>query len=256
VVTVAATTPDDRSASFSNANNAIDLSAPGVGILTAVPPALDEDGAEDGYEALDGTSFSAPMVSAAMAWVRAARPELTPNRVVQAVRLTARDVARPGWDPLTGFGVLNVANALAVPEGQLPIHDPHEPNDNLAWVNGTLMPRAEPIWSGGRALRLGGLLDKQEDKVDVYRIMIPGGRSARIAVIPRFGDPMLDVFSATGFSVNQSGGRVGRSRRAGSKRTERLTIVNPGSEARSYYVAIRPQGTSRFQEREYQLRVN
>ena len=38
VVTVAATTPDDQSASFSNANNAIDLSAPGVGILTAVPP--------------------------------------------------------------------------------------------------------------------------------------------------------------------------------------------------------------------------
>jgi hypothetical protein len=256
VVTVAATTADDRSASFSNANNAIDLSAPGVGILTAVPPALDGDGAQDGYEALDGTSFSAPMVSAAMAWVRAARPELEPGRVVQAVRLTARDVGRPGWDPLTGFGVLSVANALAVPEGQLPIHDPHEPNDNLAWVNGTLMPRAQPIWSGGRTVRLGGLLDKQEDKVDVYRIIIPGGRSAKIAVTPRFGDPALDVYSATGFSVNQAKGRVGRSRRAGSKRTERLTIVNSDSAARSYYVAIRPQGNSRFQEREYLLRIS
>ena len=68
------------------------VSAPGVGILTAVPPALDGDGAQDGYEPLAGTSFSAPMVSAAMAWVRAARPELTADRVVQAVRLTARDV--------------------------------------------------------------------------------------------------------------------------------------------------------------------
>ena len=36
------------------------------------------------------------MVSAAMAWVRAARPELTPDRVVQAVRLTARDVGSRG----------------------------------------------------------------------------------------------------------------------------------------------------------------
>ena len=52
----------------------MDLSAPGVGILTAVPPALDTDGVQDGYQAMDGTSFSAPMVSAAMAWVRAARP--------------------------------------------------------------------------------------------------------------------------------------------------------------------------------------
>ena len=85
VVTVAATTPDDKSAKFSNANDAVDLSAPGVGILTAVPPALDGDGAQDGYQALDGTSFSAPMVSAALAWVRAARPELTVDRVVQAV---------------------------------------------------------------------------------------------------------------------------------------------------------------------------
>ena len=57
VVTVAATTPDDKSAKFSNANDAVDLSAPGVGILAAVPPALDADGAQDGYQALDGTSF-------------------------------------------------------------------------------------------------------------------------------------------------------------------------------------------------------
>ena len=34
------------------------------------------------------------MVSAALAWVRAARPELTVDRVIQAVRLSARDVER------------------------------------------------------------------------------------------------------------------------------------------------------------------
>ncbi len=95
VVTVAATTPDDRSASFSNANAAVDPSAPGVGIMTAVPPALDTDGVPDGYQVMDGTSFSAPMVSAAPAWVRAARPDLTLDRVVQAVRLTARDIVSP-----------------------------------------------------------------------------------------------------------------------------------------------------------------
>ena len=43
-----------------------------------------------------GTSFSAPMVSAAVAWVRAARPDLTADQAAQVVRLGARDVGEPG----------------------------------------------------------------------------------------------------------------------------------------------------------------
>lgn len=262
VVTVAATTPDDRSAVFSNANAAVDLSAPGVNVMTAVPPALDTDGAQDGYQAMDGTSFSAPMVSAALAWVRAARPELTPDRVVQAVRLTATDVAapdgqnRPGWDPLTGFGVLNVGAALTVPADKLPIQDPYEPNDNLVWVDGTAFGKpSTPIWSGGKKVEVNALLDKQEDPVDVYRIVIPAKKSATITVVPRFGDPSLEVFTTQAISVNDLDGRVARSRNSGSKKSEKVTVRNNGSKKRSYFVAIKPQGSSRYQERQYSLRV-
>ena len=256
VVTVAATTPDDKSAPFSNANAAVDLSAPGVGILAAVPFALDGDGAQDGYQALSGTSFSAPMVSAALAWVRAARPELTPDRVVNAVRLSARDVERSGWDSLTGFGVLDVGAALTVPAEKLPIADPLEPNDNLVWVNGAAFGKpAKAIWSGRQTKRVDGLLDKQEDPLDVYRIVIPAGRAARISVIPRFGDPALEVFSPSAVSVNDLDRRLAVSRLAGSKKTERVTVRNNGKAKHSYYVVVRPQGNSRYQEREYALRV-
>jgi subtilisin family serine protease len=256
VVTVAATTRDDKSASFSNANNAIDLSAPGVDIMTAVPPALDGDGAPDGYQAQSGTSFSAPMVSAAIAWVRAARPELTPDRVVQAVRLSARDVLEPGWDPLSGFGVLDVGAALSVPAAKLPIQDPLEPNDNLVWVNGQAFGKpATPLWSGGRAKRVNALLDAQEDPVDSYRIVIPAGKTAKLSVIPRFGDPSLEVFHSSAFSVNDEDSRVAVSERSGSKRTERVSVTNRGTKKRSYYVVVRPQGNSRYQEREYTLRI-
>jgi hypothetical protein len=256
VVTVAATTADDRSADFSNVNDAIDLSAPGVGIMTAVPPALDGDGAKDGYEPLSGTSFSAPMVSAAMAWVRAARPELTPDRVVQAVRMTARDVDREGWDALTGFGVLDVGAALSVPVDKLPIQDPLEPNDNLSWVNGRAFGKpATPVWSGGKAVRVSGLLDVQEDPVDTYRIVVAGGKSAKVSAIPLFGDPALEVFHSSAFSVNEEDGIVASSTHRGSKKTERVTVRNPGTKKRSYYVVVRPQGNSRNQEREYTLRV-
>ncbi len=256
VVTVAATTPTDTSATFSNANTAVDLSAPGVGILTAVPPALDEDGVQDGYQAMDGTSFSAPMVSAAMAWVRAARPDLTPDRVVQAVRLGARDVEKPGWDALTGYGVLNVGNSLSLPADKLPIQDPLEPNDNIVWVDGTAFGKpSTSVWSGGAVARMNGLLDLQEDPVDVYRIVIPGGKTAKISVIPRFGDPSLEVFTSSAVSINDEERRVASSRKAGSKKTEKVSVKNGGKSKHSYYVAIRPQGNSRYQEREYTLRV-
>ena len=156
-----------------------------------------------------GTSFSAPMVSAAIAWVRAARPDLTPDRVVQAVRLGARDVEKPGWDPLTGFGVLNVGNSLNLPADKLPIQDPLEPNDNIVWVDGTAFGKPAPaIWNGGAAARVNGLLDIQEDPVDVYRIVIPGGKTAKISVIPRFGDPSVEVFTSSAISVNDEDRRV------------------------------------------------
>lgn len=262
VVTVAATTPDDRSAIFSNSNTAVDLSAPGVGILTAVPPALDTDGVQDGYQAMDGTSFSAPMVSAAMAWVRAARPELTPDQVTEAVKRSATDVVspdgmhRPGWDPLTGFGVLNVGAALTKPVAELPIQDPLEPNDNLIWVDGGAFGKpATPIWQGGKSFSLRARLDKTEDPVDVYRIIIPARKSARITVKPEFGDPSLEVFTTDSVSVNDTDGRVARSRLVGSKKTERVTVRNRGSKKRSYFIAIKPQGSSRYQERQYSLRV-
>ncbi len=187
VITVAATDSSDHSAEFSNANDWVDLSAPGVNIETAVPKALDDDGTPDGYESLSGTSFSAPMVSAAMAWVRAARPDLQPDQVAQAVRLSARDVGRKGWDSLTGFGVLDVGNALSIPTAKLPLHDPGEPNDNISWVNGQAFGTPSPaVWSGTGKARLDALLDKEEDPVDVYRIVVPGHRQAHVSLVPRF----------------------------------------------------------------------
>jgi hypothetical protein len=196
------------------------------------------------------------MVSAGLAWVRAARPDLPVASVIQAVRLGARDVERPGWDSLTGFGVLDIGKSLSLTAQQLPAPDPFEPNDNLVWVDGTAFgTRQKAIWSGGSMAQFEAQLDKQEDPVDVYRIIVPGRNSARVTVIPRFGDPSLEVFSSAAKSVNDEAGRVAKSRKAGSKKAERVTVRNRGSKQRSYYIAIKPQGNSRYQERRYVLRV-
>ena len=121
VITVGAIGPDDKPTGFSNESGAVDLSAPGIGILTAVPAAFDPDGTPDGFAVLDGTSFASPMVAAAIAWVRAARPELTPFQAGQVVRLGARDVGEPGYENATGFGVLNMpGRAVARAAGRRP----------------------------------------------------------------------------------------------------------------------------------------
>lgn len=57
VITVAALDPDLSTSFFSNANLSVDLSAPGNGVLVAVPPVYDDDGNPDGYRAVAGTSY-------------------------------------------------------------------------------------------------------------------------------------------------------------------------------------------------------
>jgi hypothetical protein len=152
--------------------------------------------------------------------------------------------------------VLDVGAALSVKASKLPGDDPLEPNDNLVWVDGTAFGKpARAVWSGGKAVRLSAYLDKEEDPVDVYRIVLPGGRSARVTVIPRFGDTRLDVFRASAVSVNDTSGRVGSSARKGAKRYERVTVRNNGTRKRSFYIAVRPQGGSRHHDREYTLRI-
>ena len=113
MLTVAAIGPDEKPTSFSNASAAIDLSAPGIGILTGVPAGFDPDGTADGFAPVSGTSFSAPMVSAAVAWIRAARPDLTPYQAAQVVRRGARDIGARGYENSTGFGALSLPGALA-----------------------------------------------------------------------------------------------------------------------------------------------
>ena len=104
-------TEHGRRADFSSRLAGVDLAAPGVDIPAAVPRAFDPSG----YAALDGTSFSAPIVSGAAAWVWTARPR--PRRTRRSSTSCAgppRDSAAAGFDADTGFGMLDIPAALAL----------------------------------------------------------------------------------------------------------------------------------------------
>lgn len=252
VLTVAAVGPDDRPPGFSNLSNAMDLSAPGVGIETAVPPALDTDGVKDGYEALSGTSFAAPMVAAAAAWIEEARPTLAADQVAQVVRRSARDVGPKGWDQNTGFGVLDIGRALAY---RAPAHDPTEPNDNIVWVNGRAFSKPDPfLWAGGRRVQLTASVNPYEDFADVYRIRVPAHGHVRVSAAARSRGVDLSVFRNGATGINDIKRRVAYSHRKG-RATERAVVRNRGSRAHVYYVSIRPQGVSHSRDVYYTVRV-
>jgi Subtilase family len=257
VLTVAAVDSKDKPPGFSNVSKAMDLAAPGVGIETAIPPSFDTaDGTVDGYTALSGTSFSAPMVSAAVAWIEAAEPHLRGDQVAQVVRRGARDVGRKGWDQNTGFGVLDINRALVE---KAPPHDPTEPNDNILWVEGPPHgPFAQPdplLWKGGRRAHLSASVNPYEDFADVYRIRIPAHRSARVSVSVHSTGVSLRVFNGGAASINDNKHRVAYSHLSGHA-TEHGTVHNRGRKAHVYYVDVEPQGVSHSRDVRYTLRVS
>jgi hypothetical protein len=255
VLTIAAINQAGLPTNFSNANAAVDLGAPGENVLSAVPLAADQDGTADGYRALAGTSFSSPIVAAATTWVRAARPDLQPDQVAQAVRLSAVDIAPAGYDSGSGFGMLNIDRALAVPAAQLPAHEPLEPNDLIGLVDGSTgaLPRAPTLFNGQRGVRGDGTLDLFEDPADIYRITLPARRSVFVSVKPLFGDVDVAVYDRRAKSLSQTSRILKRSRHAG-RRTDAVTVRNRGKK-RAAYVAVTIHRGSSLADAGYRLTI-
>ncbi len=128
VVTVAATGPGDNRAAFSNTGDSISVAAPGVDVISlrarrtdflynnAATSYVRGDafiGEDNRYYRSTGTSFSAPIVSGVASLVWANRPELTANQVRLIIEQSARDIEAPGYDRLTGYGVVDAKSALA-----------------------------------------------------------------------------------------------------------------------------------------------
>jgi len=235
VLSVSSLDPNLRSSGFSSANAAVDVAAPGVAIPVATPAAFDPDGVADGVTLASGTSFAAPLVSGAAAWLATVRRDLSNGQLADVLRRSARDIPPAGYDRDTGFGLVNMRAALALPA---PARDVLEPNDGISFVNGSVFTRPDPyVWRGSGRRTLGGSADKVEDPFDVYRIRLPRRSQARIRLRPAFGNPDLYVFRGSATSIDDGSDIIARSRK-GTLRADAVTIRNPGRTARRFYVAI------------------
>jgi subtilisin family serine protease len=121
---VGASTSDGTRASFSNTGSQLSLLAPGdqvFGAVSSLSPADDyprsdlPDGGGGLYGYASGTSFASPEVAGAAALVMAANPLLRAPEVAQVLKQTASN--HGSWSPDTGYGVLDVAAAVAAAQG-------------------------------------------------------------------------------------------------------------------------------------------
>ena len=198
-------TKRNGSSYFSSANASIDVAAPGENIPLAIPGALDTtDGTPDGVTLASGTSFAAPIVAGAVAWLRSARPEISNGQAADLLRHTAIDIDRKGWDQNSGYGLINLEASLAAP---VPESDPLEPNDSIAEIDGTVFRNPDdPVWSGGARKRIPASVDSVEDPIDVYRVRIPPARAGRPSPGPRPGPATpISRFSAARRRRSRSG---------------------------------------------------
>jgi len=226
VLTVGATSREGTASVFSSASSAVDVAAPGEQLPLQHPtdPAA--------FVLESGTSFAAPIVSAAAAWIRTVRGAMNPTQLADLLRSTAKDVGVPGFDERTGFGLLNIPAALAAP---IPPVDPQEPNDDISQViGGGLFPQAKPFVSP----RLNAGLDVTEDPADVYRVSVPKARKLTVTVTAA-ADVRVALFGPSARTVSGTRARLAVSDRAG-RSVETVTYTNQGARSVVVFLHVRP----------------
>ncbi|MCQ2491583.1 MAG: S8 family serine peptidase [Lachnospiraceae bacterium] len=127
VISVGAVSTNDTWSTFSQHNSAIDLCAPGEKMIVAKAGVLSYyDNAQlknayysnKQYAMCDGTSFSAPVVSAIAAMIYGINKDLSAAKVESILKDTSMDLGASGRDDYFGAGEVNGYYALKKAKGQ------------------------------------------------------------------------------------------------------------------------------------------
>lgn len=100
-------------ASWSGNGPALDVMAPGLGILSSLPCAVSSTCPEAGYGWWSGTSMASPHVAGVAALIRSANPSLTADETRSVLTASAYDLGGAGRDDSYGFGRADAAAAVA-----------------------------------------------------------------------------------------------------------------------------------------------
>jgi subtilisin family serine protease len=181
VIAVAAVDEQDRHPNFSSAGHFVDVAAPGVDIFAANP--LSSYLEETNYRERSGTSMAAPHVTGQAALLYSVLPNLTPERVADLITSSTKDLFEPGWDAMSGHGLIDVSQSIAQGFDQSPgvlsavTNGTFDLGPNGAWTEesgffgsqgsliwmGSNLPAGMKPHSGGHVAWLGGLNNETSD---------------------------------------------------------------------------------------------
>jgi hypothetical protein len=259
VISVAAVNDSSIVAPFSTRNPQVDITAPGVDVLAPVVSAqMDSAGNSKvvrGWDYVNGTSFSTPMVSATAAWLMQVRPELGNLQISSLLTGSATDLGEPGRDPEYGEGLLSIEESLTAP---VPVADPYEPNDDIKWANGSLIGLKTPyLWRAGKGKRriLTASLSRAKDPADVYRVMIPRRRRIFVNVSQLEGDVVLSALKPKARTIyGPRSNLIVRSDRSYPK-TEGILVRNLKKKPQAIWLAITPSPNQAGNDSRYRIKV-
>jgi hypothetical protein len=235
VLTVGAVDRALQPAGFSSSGAFVDLAAPGVDIPFSDP--FDPDPARS--VTVSGTSFAAPIVAAAAAWLKTVRPDLGPMQIAEALRRSARDLGAPGFDTRLGFGLLDLPAALAAPP---PPVDPLEPNDDVDQIVTGRLGKAHASVNGpvGRNATFAATLDSAEDPDDVYRLVVPASRRLVVTLSADAG-VRADLWSGRAISTADEL-RLRLAVGQGRSLRRQVAWTNRGKRATAVFLHVEPAG--------------
>jgi subtilisin family serine protease len=261
VLGVSAIARDGSVPNFSNRDRRYnDIAAPGGDIFSTLPRALTStakpgclpqgysDCGPPEFRRGEGTSFAAPLVTGAAAVLFGVAPWATADQVAAAITRSAADAVPDtgcvrcvwGRDAYTGWGLLDVENAVRTISDSPSNADRYEVNDDVSL--------AARLW-GRNGQRIRATIDYWDDRVDVYKIKLRQGQRlvARLRG-PSGANSNLFLWKPTTTRIGaRSADRrllAGQSRSPGSIERIRLTVPQTGW----YYLVVRASssGSGRY----------
>ena len=98
---------------------------------TFFDPDVEISGDGNTFNNFFGTSAAAPHAAAIAALIKEANPHFTPEKIYKRLETTAKDIFEPGFDNVTGFGLINAYDAIfgSVKPASLPFEEDFEDGD-------------------------------------------------------------------------------------------------------------------------------